>query len=78
MNNFEREDLSFIMRLNELEWQDFMEQSSVEDLAYALLLISKAQNEQEVFQMDILDQDENLDCSQALEIINRVKQGVSK
>jgi archaellum biogenesis ATPase FlaH len=79
MNEFEREDFSFIMNLTEQEWQDFMKQSSVEDLAYALLLTAKAQNEQEVLLMDCLDQDtENLDCTEALEIINRVKKGASK
>jgi methionyl-tRNA formyltransferase len=42
-------------------------------------LTAKAQNEEQVSFMDFLDQEtENLDCTQALEIINRVKKGVSK
>jgi hypothetical protein len=80
MNDFEREDLSFIVNLSEQEWEDFMGQSSIEDLAYALLLITKGQNEAEIKEMEVLEQAEydTIDCSQALEIINRVKKGVSK
>jgi hypothetical protein len=80
MNDFEREDLRFILKLDESGWEEFLGQSSIEDLAYALLLINKGLSEAKIKEMEILEQSEydTIDCTQALEIINRVKKGAPK
>jgi hypothetical protein len=81
MNDFEREDLHFILKLDECGWEEFLGQSSNEDLLYALRLVVTAQAEQITSIMelqDALDTECGLDCTEAMKVINRVKQGVSK
>jgi hypothetical protein len=82
MNKHDRDNLSFIMSLRTPEaWEAWAATLSEDDMLYALELVKTAQAECEVklMEMDEAEEaDEDLDCTQALEIINRVKKGVSK
>jgi hypothetical protein len=51
-----------------------MDQASRDDIEYALELITRQRIELQVAEMELLDLNERLDCSQALSIINRVKE----
>lgn len=82
MNEYDRDNLNFIMSLKtQAEWEAWAETLDEGDMLYALELVKTAQSECEVRSMEIDEaeqDDEGLDCTEALEIINRVKKGVSK
>ena len=77
MNKHDRDNLHFIMSLKKHEdWLQWAESCSEDDFKYALELLKVAQTECDVknMELDEVDQDhEGLDCTEALEIINRVK-----
>lgn len=82
MNNHDRENFEFLMSLKTQEdWMAWAKDCTEDDFVYAIELIRTAQAECEVREMELdeADQDEEgLDCTQAMEIINRVKKGASK
>jgi hypothetical protein len=78
MNDYDRNNLNFILTLNNPEdWEAWAETLSEDDLRYALGLVKTAQAESLVQMLDLQEAMENesndLDCTQALEFINRVK-----
>lgn len=82
MNDYDRNNLNFIMSLKtESEWLEWVATLTEDDMHYALEIIKTAQSEADVrgMELDEADQDdEGLDCTEALEIINRVKKGASQ
>jgi hypothetical protein len=82
MNKHDRDNLHFLMSLKSQEdWVIWAKECTNDDFLYALELIKTAQAECDVRDMEIdeAEQDEEgLDCTEALEIINRVKKGASK
>jgi uncharacterized protein YihD (DUF1040 family) len=82
MNDHDRNNLNFIMSLKtEAQWLEWVAELTEDDMRYALEIIKTAQSEADVRSMEIDEEDqdeEGLDCTQALEIINRVKKGASK
>ena len=82
MNDYDRNNLNFIMSLKtEAEWLEWVSILTEDDMRYALEIIKTAQSEADVRGMELDEeyQDEDgLDCTEALEIINRVKKGASK
>ena len=69
------------MQLANKSKQDWMNKLDDDDLHYALQLVQTAiaENRTEMFKLqEEIQAEEGLDCSEALEIINRVKKGASK
>jgi hypothetical protein len=79
MNKRERENLNFLMNLDDDDFTKWAEDMPLDDVAYALELIQKAKAELEVQALEIAEevQDvEGLDCTMALDFINRVKKEI--
>lgn len=77
MNEYDRNNLNFILTLNTPEdWENWAESLSEDDLRYALELVKTAQAESFVQMLELqeeLQAEEGLDCSEAMSFINRVK-----
>jgi hypothetical protein len=81
MNKHDRDNLNFILSLDTAEqWDEWAETLSQSDLLYALDLIRQAKVESLVQLIELQEsvESEELDCTQALDFINRVKKGVSQ
>ena len=74
MNEWDRDNLIFILKSNEAEFHEWMQTVSNDDVAYALELLSRHKSELTVAEMELQESTEQLDCSQALSFINRVKE----
>ena len=77
MNEHDRANLEFLLSLrNKKDLEDWARHCTEDDMIYAEELLKAAKTELEVrnMELDEAEQDEEgLDCSLALEIINRVK-----
>lgn len=77
MNEYDRNNLNFILTLSTPEdWENWAESLSEDDLRYALELVKTAQAESFVQMLELqeeLQAEEGLDCSEAMSFINRVK-----
>lgn len=73
MNNWDKENLNFILNSNDADMEDFLSWASDEDLAYALELIQLAKAELELEQILMLETEDNLDTSQAQAILERFR-----
>jgi hypothetical protein len=76
MNDYDRNNLNYIISLNDDQFTEWAESLDQEDRIYAVQLIQRYRVEKDVELMEIeeaLQNEAGLDCSQALEIINRVK-----
>lgn len=77
MNEYDRNNLNFILTLNSPdEWEAWAETLSEDDLRYALELVKTAQAESVVQMLELqeaMQAEDGLDCSEAMSFINRVK-----
>jgi hypothetical protein len=77
MNKHDSNNLRFIISLKtQEEMEDWMENISEDDMEYALEIVRRAIAELDVELMkaqEEIQDHEGLDCSEALEFINRVK-----
>ena len=77
MNEYDRNNLNFILTLNTQEdWENWAESLSEDDLRYALELVKTAQAESVVQMLELqeaMQAEDGLDCSEAMSFINRVK-----
>jgi hypothetical protein len=73
MNNWDKENLNFILNSDDADMEDFLSWASDEDLAYALELIQLAKAELAVEEILMLELDENPDTSQAQMILERFR-----
>jgi hypothetical protein len=76
MNDYDRNNLNYIIGLTDDQFTEWAESLDQEDRAYAVQLIQRYRTEQDVELMEIqerLQEETGIDCSQALEFINRVK-----
>jgi hypothetical protein len=76
MNDYDRNNLNYILSLTDDQFTEWSQSIDNEDRQYALELIQQHRIEKDVELMELEEalQDEmGLDCSQALEFINRVK-----
>jgi len=73
MNDWNRENLDFILNSTDADMEDFLSWASDEDLAYALKLIQLAKAELAVEEILMLELDENPDTSQAQMILERFR-----
>jgi hypothetical protein len=74
MNEWDRDNLMFILSANEADFDAWMSQSSRDDIDYALTLLARHRNELAVAEMELRESAEQLDCTEALSFINRVKE----
>lgn len=74
MNNWDRDNLEFILYANSAEFEAWMQQATRDDIDYALQLIQIHRNELKVAEMEFLESEDDLDCTEALSFINRVKE----
>lgn len=73
MNNWDKENLNFILNSDDADMEDFLSWASDEDLAYALELIQLARAELELEEIEIMEADTNLDTSQAQAVLERFR-----
>lgn len=77
MNDWDRDNLEFLMSLGTEEFDAWMEQADQEDIDYAVKLIHEARTELSLQEMDLRDAEEfyekKSDYPDALEVINRIK-----
>ena len=76
MNEHDRGNLNFILHASQQAFDEWADGATSDDLRYALELI--AQHKRELMDMEMALFDEVNDFTEANEIINRVKKGVSK
>ena len=80
MNERDAENLRFILTLEtKEEWDTWADGLDEDDLLYALELVRTAISEtttQRIEMEEALQDEEGLDCSDALEFINRVKRRI--
>ena len=74
MNEWDRDNLNFILSADESEFEAWLSQLSKDDVIYALELFARHRNEIVVAEMELLESTEELDCTEALSFINRVKE----
>lgn len=75
MNQHDRNNLLFILKLNPDEIHNWLNTLSVDDMHYALEIIQSCTTEMIVEEMDLDDQ-EPMDLTQANALINRIKSEV--
>ena len=73
MNNWDRDNLNFILNADEAEFEAWMAQSDRSDIDYALHLLARHRTEIAVEEMAVKESAEQLDCTEALSVINRIK-----
>jgi len=73
MNNWDKENLNFILNSNDADMEDFLSWASDEDLAYALELIQLARAELELEEIQMMEAQDDLDTSQAQAILERFR-----
>jgi hypothetical protein len=73
MNNWDKENLNFILNSNDADMEDFLSWASDEDLAYALELIQLARAELELEEILMMEAQDDLDTSQAQAILERFR-----
>jgi hypothetical protein len=77
MNDWDRDNLEFLLALGTDEFDAWMEQADQEDIEYAMKLIREARSELLVQEMDLTDAadfyEKKSDFPDALEVINRIK-----
>jgi len=76
MNDYDRNNLNYIIGLTDDQFTEWAESLDQEDRIYAVQLIQRYRVEQDVELMNLeerLQEEVGLDCTQALEFINRVK-----
>ena len=74
MNDWDKDNLEFILYANSQEFEEWMHQASRDDIDYALQLIQLHKTELKVAEMEFLESEDDLDCTVALSFINRVKE----
>jgi hypothetical protein len=73
MNQWDRDNLMFILGADEAEFEAWLSQTTREDVVYALELFAKHRNELAVVEMELNESNEKLDCTMALEVINHIR-----
>lgn len=77
MNDWDRDNLEFLMSLGTEEFDAWMEQADTEDIEYARELIRQSRTELLVQEMDLKDAEEfyekKSDFPDAMDLINKIK-----
>lgn len=73
MNNWDKENLNFILNSDDADMEDFLSWASDEDLRYALELIQIAKNELAMQEIEMLENKAVEDLSQAQAVLERFR-----
>jgi len=73
MNNWDKENLDFILNSTNADMEDFLSWASDEDLRYALELIQLAKAELSVQEIEMLETEADEDFSQAQAVLERFR-----
>ena len=73
MNEWDRDNLNFILTANEAEFEAFIAEASTNEINYALDLVRRAKAIRTIEHFELLESVDQLDCTEALSFINRVK-----
>jgi hypothetical protein len=73
MNKHDRDNLHFLMKCPEAEFDKWMENASSDDVSYALELIKKAKSEMLLEEIELQECLELDDYAEALAVIERIK-----
>ena len=73
MNDHDRSQLNFIMSLSDDDFQEWAEQSPVEDVQYAIELIQQARVESYMLEQDLTDALEESDLSEARAVLQKFR-----
>lgn len=73
MNDWDRNNLNFLVNADKRTLEQWQETASADDFAYALELLKMAQAELELEAMSVIESEENLDCTQAREVLARFR-----
>lgn len=72
MNSFERKTLDYLLKLqSEDEWQAWSKNQEPEDFLRALDIIRRAQAENEITLMELRENQEDLDLTDAQQVLSR-------
>jgi len=74
MNDWDRDNLNFILNADEAEFEAWMAQSDRSDIDYALELLAQHRTELQVAEMNAKDSELEMDCTQAQAVIARIRQ----
>jgi len=74
MNQFDKENLDFLMALStDEEWEDWAQYCDEDDFAYALELMKRRTAEISLAMEDLIEEVEELDLTEANILINKIK-----
>lgn len=76
MNDHDRDNLKFLLSIDENAFQDFLEQSDDDDIDYAIKLIQRYKAElmvQEIILEEAVDEEIGLDLSEACSVLAKFR-----
>lgn len=73
MNDHDRSQLNFIMSLSDDDFQEWAEQSPVEDVQYAIELIQQARVESYMLEQELTDALEDSDLAEARSVLQKFR-----
>jgi hypothetical protein len=76
MNPWDKDNLIFLLTADRKDYEAWLDQATLEEVCYALKLMDLHKTELRVEKMEWTESDENLDCTEALAVINRIKQSI--
>jgi len=71
MNDYDRDQLNFIMSLSDEDFADWAEQIPTEDVQYAIELIQQARLENAIKEQELLDALEDSDLAEANAVLKK-------
>lgn len=73
MNEWDRDNLDFLLNASKADMDDWWQHATKEDIEYADRLFKQARTEIELQLMDLLDHDEDQDLTQARSVLARFR-----
>lgn len=73
MNDWDRNNLNFLVTASKQTLDQWQETATDDDFAYALELLQAAQAELELQAVTMIEAEENLDCTEACEVLARFR-----
>jgi hypothetical protein len=77
MNPWDKDNLIFLLTADPKDYEAWLDQATLEEVSYALKLMDLHKTELQVEKMKWNESTENLDCTEALAVINRIKQSIN-
>lgn len=73
MNDWDRDNLNFLLNASKADMDDWWQHASQDDIEYAANLFKQAKTEIELQLLDLLETAEELDLSQAQTVLSRFR-----